>query len=778
MLRSVKRIIKQHKEKYKIPRKVQEYIHIDEIYNDGIFRKGNTYSKTYCFSDINYLSASKEDKIEIHEKYSALLNGLDSDGFTKLTIKNRKLTQEEYEELVKIRLQDDGLNMYRDELNGIYLERVDGSNCVMQDKFFTVTVCVQDIRQAREYFKRTTAMLDSHLVKLGSKCTELSSMDRLKILHDFYRPGEESYFHFDAEDMRVKGHDFKDYICPDSFKRHSDYVKVGDKYTRVMFLKDYSSRVSDEFIQELLSINRNTMLSIDIITIPTEEAVQYVQQKGLSVDTNITNWQRRQNNNNNFSAAIPQEYANQRREIREFENDLTNRNQRMMQVVLTLMITADTKEQLDSDTKAIQSRALSRMTQIDILRYQQMDGIVTVLPYGARKINTFRTLLTESLAGFVPFKTQEIMEKGGMFLGVNAVSNNPIICNRANLMNQSAIVTGVPGSGKSFFVKVLIYLTALMTKDDILVVDPEGEYAPIAKILGDDAAVVKVMAGGKDRLNAMEMSDDYAGKESIVVKSQFIMSLLEQMDTIKLTAAHKSVIDRCIKLVYKEAKRKGTTPTLNSLRLKLAEQKEKVAQELALAMELYTTGSLDIFGGESTVDFNKRMMVFDIHELGEQLKPTGLLVITDTILNRVAENRKKGKRTHIIIDEFHLVFSNEHSANFFDSAWRQFRKYGGYPVAISQNISKLLDDIRASTMVANSEFVVSFNQSAIDREKLKVLLNLSQEHLAYITNAQPGCGVLRYGAATVPFKNVFPQDTMLYKLMTTKLGEGEYGQAV
>ena len=776
MLKTVNRIVKQHKEKYKVPKSVQDYIYVDEIWNDGIFRKGDTYSKTYRFTDINYMSASETDKFTMHEKYSALLNGLDSDAFTKLTIKNRKLSKEEYEELVLIQLKDDGLDEYRNEFNDILLDKVNNSNCVIQDKYLTVVVYKRNIREAQEYFKRTTAMLNSHLTKLGSKCFELTAMERLKVLHDFYRQGEENSFHFDPEDMRVKGHGFKDYIAPDSFEKHSDYIVMDDKYVRVLYLKDYSSRVSDEFVQELLSINKNTMLSIDIVTIPTEEAVQYVQQKMLSVDTNITNWQMRQNNNNNFSADIPQNMKQERKETREFMSDITERNQRMMQVVLTVMISADSKEQLDSDTKSIQSRALSRMTQLSILRYQQMDGMNTVLPVGARKINTFRTLLTESLAGFMPFKSQEIMEKGGMFLGVNADSNNLIICNRANLMNQSSIVFGVPGSGKSFFVKIIVYLLMLMTNDDIIICDPESEYVPLAKILGDDSTIIKIMAGGKDKLNAMEISDD---KESVVIKSQFIMSLLEQMDQIKLTAAHKSIVDRCIRQVYKETKRSGVVPTLNMLREKLSQQKESIAHELALALELYTTGSLDIFGNESNVNMDKRMVVFDIHNLGEQLKPTGLLVITDTILNRVSANKKKGKRTHIIIDEFHVVFSNEHSANFFDSAWRQFRKYGGYPIAITQNIDKLFDSAHAKTMVSNSEFIAMFNQSTNDRERLESFLNLSQEQLSYITNAQPGCGLLRYGSSTVPFKNQYPEDTKLYKLMTTKLGEGEYsGQAI
>ena len=276
MLKTVERIIKQHKEKYCVPKSVHDYIHVDEIWNDGIFRKGSTYSKTYRFDDINYISASEPNKKQMRKKYEELLDSLDSEGFTKLTIKNRKLSNDEYNELVCIPLHGDELDVNREELNNIYLERIDDSNCIIQDRYLTVTVYMRNIREAKEYFKRTFALLNEYLSQLGSKCYELNAMERLKILHNFYRPDEENDFHFDYEDMRVKGHSFKDYISPDSFEKHSDYVVMGDKYVRVMYLKDYSTELKDKLIQDLLGVNKNTMLSVDIIAIPTDEAVRYV----------------------------------------------------------------------------------------------------------------------------------------------------------------------------------------------------------------------------------------------------------------------------------------------------------------------------------------------------------------------------------------------------------------------------------------------------------------------------------------------------------------------
>ena len=604
----------------------------------------------------------------------------------------------------------------------------------------------------------------------------MDATEKLRVLHDFYRQGEEADFHFDPRDMMKKGHDFKDYICPDSIEKSSDYLKLGDKLCRVLFLKDYASYIKDDMVTELTDFNRNIMLSIDIVPVPTDEAIREVENRLLGVETNITNWQRKQNSNNNFSAVVPYDMELQRKESKEFLNDLTTRDQRMMFAVITMVITADTKKQLDADTDAILSLCRQKMCQMAVLKFQQLDGLNTVLPIGTRKINAFRTLTTESLAVFMPFKVQEIQDKGGIFFGENAISHNLIMCNKENLLNQSAFLLGVPGSGKSFSAKELIAFLMLNTEDDILICDPEGEFAPLVQAMGADiGTVVSVAAGGKDKLNAMYMVEGYGENNPIVEKSQFIMSLIEQIDKNGVGPQHKSIIDRCTAAVYKDAAETGIVPTLCTLREKLLQQPEEKAKEIALSLELFTTGSLDIFGHASTVDLDKRVVVFNIHDLGEQLKPTGLLVITDTMLNRVTLNWKRGKRTHVFIDEFHVVFENEYSGNFFNSAWRQFRKRNAYPTAITQNVEYLLDSVQASTMLSNSEFIVMLNQAASDREKLAQLLSISREQMSYITNADAGCGLIKYGSALVPFINRFPKDTQLYKLMTTRPGEGVFG---
>lgn len=779
MIKTLKTILRQEKEQYKIPRKVQDIIPVQCIWKDGIFKSGGKFSKTFKFTDINYLVASREDKEAMFLTYSELLNSLDSGASTKLTIYNHRMNQSNFEQSILMPMRGDGLDEYREEYNRMLLDKATGGNGITQEKFITISVAKKDIREARAYFARIGADLASHFAALGSKCVEMTAVERLHVLHDFFRPGDESAFTFSFEDKMRKGHDFRDYICPDYMEKHSDYIRIGEKFARTIYLKDYASYIKDAMVTELTDLNRTMMFSIDINPVPMDEAMRATENIALGVETNIANWQRRQNSNNNFSATVPYDMEMQRRETKEMLNDLTSRDQRMMFAVMTMVHMADTKEQLDSDTDAILSVARKHMCQLAPLKYQQMDGLKTVLPIGVRKINAFRTLTTESLAVFIPFKVQEIMDKGGIYFGENAISHNLIMCNRENLMNQSTFILGVPGSGKSFSAKELIFFLLLNTDDDILICDPEGEYASMLESMKQIASIIRVSAGGHDRLNAMYMVDGYGENNPIVVKSQFIMSLVEQIDRKGVGPQQKSIIDRCTAAVYREAEQSGMVPTLNTLRQKLLEQPEPEAKKIALSLELYTTGSLDIFGHSSNVDLDKRVVVFDIHGLGTQLKPAGLLVITDTMLNRVTLNWKRGKRTHVFIDEFHVVFENEFSAEFFNSAWRQFRKRNAYPTAITQNVEYLLDSVQASTMLSNSEFIIMLNQAASDREKLAKLLNISHEQMSYITNADSGCGLIKYGGALVPFINRFPKDTKLYQLMTTRPGEGLFsaGQA-
>jgi hypothetical protein len=768
-------MMKQDRERFEVPRKVQDIIPVQTIYPDGIFLVGrNKYSKMFRFEDINYAVASRDDKEAMFLEYSELLNSLDSGATTKITINNRRLNRNDFERQILIDMKDDGLNEYRQEYNDMLLEKATGSNAIVQDKYITVSVVKDNIEDARTYFSRVGSDLTSHFNRLGSSLSELNAVDRLRVIHDFFRTGEETSFQLDLKDHMRKGHDFKDYICPDIFENERDYFRVGDRYGRVLLLRDYASYIKDSMVAELTDINRNMMLSIDIVPVPTDEAVREVENRLLGVETNITNWQRKQNMNNNFSAVIPYDMELQRKESKDFLNDLTTRDQRMMFAVVTIVHTADSKKQLDNDTETLLTTARKHLCQMAILRFQQLDGLKTALPFGTRKIDAFRTLTTESLAVFMPFRVQEVYDKNGIYYGQNVISKNMMIADRRKLLNGNSFILGVSGAGKSFAGKNEITNLMLASDADIIIIDPEREYAPLVRAMG--GSVVEISATSPNHINAMDMSKDYGEVDPIIEKSQFLQSLCEQIIAgHRFAKGQQSIIDRCTETVYRkfaDEGYKGTPPTLQDFRNELLNQPEPEAKSLALELELFTRGSLNTFAKQTNVNTDNRLVCYDILELGEQLRAIGMLVILDSILNRITANRMKGKETFIFIDEIYLLFMYEYSAQFLFKLWKRVRKYGAFCTGITQNVDDLLQSHTARTMLSNSEFIVMLNQAATDRIELAKLLNISDLQLSYITNVDAGHGLIKVGSSLVPFANRFPRETKLYKLMTTKPGEG------
>ena len=777
MIRTLTNVLKQDKEKFAVPKKVQDIIPVRSIWTDGIFLTGkNKFSKMYRFTYINYAVASRDDKTGMFLQYSELLNSLDPGCTAKITINNRRLNMLDFEDRILLRLMDDDLDIYRKEYNDMLTDKATGSNAMIQDKYITISVNRKSIEDARLYFARIGADLTAHFSRLGSKCIEMNASDRLRIIHDFMRTGEESSYHFDLKQHMRRGHDFRDYICPDSYENYSDYFKIGDRFGRVLLLRDYASYISDDMVADLTDLSRNLMLSIDIVPIPTDEAVKEVEQRLLGVETNITSWQRRQNMNNNFSAVIPYDMEQQRKETKEFLDDLTTRDQRMMFAVLTLVHTADSKKQLDNDTEEILTIVRKRLCQMAILRYQQLDGLKTTLPFGVRRIDAFRTLTTESLAVFMPFRVQEVYDSHGIYYGNNVISKNMIIADRRRLMNGNSFILGVPGGGKSFTAKNEIVSLMLSSDADIIIIDPESEYGPLVRALG--GSVINISANSPNHINAMDMSRDYGETDPIIEKSQFLQSLCEQIVAgHKFQKGQQSIIDRCTENVYryyKQGNYQGTPPTLQDFREELLRQPEPEAHSLALELELFTRGSLNTFAKQTNVDTSNRLICYDILELGEQLRAIGMLVILDSILNRITQNRQAGKRTYIFIDEIYLLFMHEYSAQFLYKLWKRVRKYGAFCTGITQNVADLLQSYTARTMLSNSEFIVMLNQATTDRIELAKLLNISNEQLSYITNVDAGHGLLKVGSNLVPFENKFPKDTKLYELMTSKFGEGYF----
>ena len=775
MIKTLSKAQKMEREKFRIPRSVQDAIPIRRIFADGIFQVGNQYSKTWSFTDINYAIAGKEDKTAMFLDYSELLNALDSGASAKITIYNRRINKAEFERSVLLPDKDDGLDEYRHEFNRMLTAQVTGtSNSIVRERYLTVSVVKHNADEARSYFARVGTDLVTHLAQLSSVATELMLNERLHIFRDFFKAGEQAAAEFNIHEHAKRGQHFKDWFCPDSMEFAADHFKLDARYGRVLYLQDYASYIKDSFVSELCDLDRDLMLSIDILPVPTDEAARQLQSTLLGVETNVANWQRRQNANNNFTATIPYDMELQRKETKEMLDDLTTRDQRMMFGILTMVHMAESKKQLDSDTETLYSIARKHLCQMATLKWQQVDGLNTVLPYGLRKIDAVRTLTTESTAVLIPFHTQEIMQPGGIYYGQNAVSKNMLVADRRKLLNGNSFRLGVSGSGKSFSAKEEIVDLALSTEDDILILDPESEFASLVEALNGE--VIRISATSDTHLNALDMDSAYGNdRNPLIEKSEFILSLFEQLvGAGNLSAKEKSILDRCTADVYRDYMRggyQGQVPTLKDLYRQLMLQPEEEARGLALSSELFINGSLNTFAQETNVNTKSRIIDYDIRELGEQLMPLGMLVTLDSIFNRVIQNWKKGKTTWIFADEFYLLFRYEYSADFFYRLYKRIRKYSGFVTGLTQNVEELLKSDTARLMLANSEFLILLNQATTDRDELAALLNISDNQLSYITNVGAGHGLIRCSGNLVPFENSFPRNTKLYRLMTTKPGE-------
>ncbi len=773
MIKTLAAANKAERADFSIPRSAQQSIPIRRMYPDDIWLVGAKYSRTWRFSDINYAVAGEDDQREMFSCYSAVLNSLPTEGYAKITIYNRHYNQQEFERTMLVEEAGDGLDKYRRELNGIINGSARGSNSLIQDKFVTVSAAKRGIEDARSFFNRVDADLTKSFNSLSSNLRPLNNSERLRILHDIFNPGKEQYYRFDMDETVQKGHDFRDYICPDSMEFMPDHFTVGDKYGRVLVLREYASYLKDDMITELTDFPRNLVLSIDILPVPTDEAVKDAQAHILAIDSDITRWQQKQNANNNFSARVPYELEQLRSEATEFMDDLTSRDQRMMFATVTLAHFADSLEALNADTETLLSIGRTKFCQFGVLRFQQEDGLNTVLPYGLRRIGATRTMTTECVAALMPFKVQEISDLGGAYCGINPLSKKPIFCDRKRLQNPHGFILGVSGSGKSVGMKAAISNVVLGSSDEIIIIDAEREYINLALAYG--GSVIELSPNSQHHINLMAMSDGYDDENPIAQKSELLMSILEQqMGVGSLGAAHKSIIDRCTANVYRQSSRreqKDREILLTDWRAEVLKQPEHEAQEIALASEIIIEGSLNIFAHPTNVDLNNRITVLDLYEMGDQLRPTGLTVALETIKNRVMQNRERGVWTWVFIDECYLFFRYPYSAQFLYKAWKRFRKYGAPMTAATQNVEECLHSETARLMLANSEYIVMYNQAATDRAELAKLLKISSAQMSYITNAEVGSGLMRVGNAIVPFVNQIPRDTELYKLMTTTMGE-------
>ena len=763
---------------YKPMRRVQDLIPVKDVYEDGIFQLTQTqFSQTWCCTDLNYEMASDDEREFYNEKYQELLNSFESSCHVKVMVVNSQMSQSQIESDILMPLKDDENDIYRKEFNELFLSETKRKSGIVQQRYITITIERKSLEQAQRAFQRIGVALKSKLTEIGSICEVLNGMERCKLLHDFYRENEQDNFHFDLAEIKAARTNFKDYLCPDSAYHAPDYLQLGNQYVRVEFIKGYPKQMFDAFLYELLELPRKMFVTVDMIPLAKDDGVAIASNKLDGVEADIARHGQRQIRNDIINVNVPQHLEAMERDARADLEALQGNGQRLFLQCIYIVHAATSKEQLDADTESLRTTAAENSAQLGTLKFQQMDALKSALPIGCHLVDVMRTMKTEALALFMPFRAQDVQDKGGIWYGRNAISDNIIMVDRVKLKNQGGFITGVPGAGKSVLLKEMIAQIILTTEDDVIICDPESEYGQLTQALGGE--VIRISGNSPHHINPLDMVDGYGDENSsdpLQDKVSFVSALFEE-----LTRGHtedvswakaQSILDRAVKGIYEAYQRGGKMPTLTILRDKLMDMEEPEASDLALYLERFTTGTQGVFAHETNVNTQNRIVDYDILGLGEQLKTLGLLVMTDAILNRVTVNCKRGKRTHIIIDEFHVMFQNEMSAKFFDSAWRRWRERNGSPTAATQNVDTLLGNKESRAMLSNSEFLVMLSQSDTDRKRLGELLELPENQLNYVRNVKAGHGLIKYDHYIIPFENEFPKDTELYKLITTKPAEG------
>ncbi len=765
------------KKKTRIPKSTQQSVPYTQSFEDGILKHGSKrFSKTFTFKDINYQVSKQEDQEEVFAKYCEFLNFFDNTVDLQITITNKNFNKEDFEEKLVVKNKVDHLEPYRNEYNAMLKKKiVGGKNEIKKEKFITVSIESNGIDEARSTFLRMEGESQNAFKRMGSSLYGLDLNQRLELLHDIYRMGQEGHFRYDPTEHKRKGLITKDLIAPDAFTFKRDHMIIGDKFARAIYIKDLPTYLNDKFLSEISDFSFNLMLTMNIKPVDSHKALRIVKKQITGMEANKIEYQKRSLKSGYLEAFIPHELRHSLDEAKELLDDLINKNQKMFLTNVIIVHFANDLDTLNKDSREITAIANKFLCQIGVLHYQQEDGLNSCLPYGLNLIQASRTLTTESAAIFMPFTNQELFQEGGMYYGLNAVSRNLIMFNRLTLKNPNGFILGTPGSGKSFAAKREMINVLLNTDDDVIIIDPEREYTRLVSNFHGE--VIHISAGSKNFINPLDMSMDYADDDDpLVLKSDFILSLCEVIvgGRYGLSPREKSIIDRCLKLTYHkylQTFNPDDAPTLVDFYEQLKLQNEDEAAQIATALELYVKGNLSVFSNKTNININNRFVCFDIKDLGKQLKTMGMLIVLDQIWNRITINRNKGKRTWIYLDEIYLLFANEYSANFLFELYKRARKWGGVPTGITQNIEDLLKSELARRMLSNSDFLMMLNQATSDRNELAELLSISDTQLSYVTNSDSGQGLLFVGNAIIPFKDEFPKNTKLYKMMTTKVDE-------
>ena len=763
----------------KIPKTAQQSIPYKEIYKDGICQVDNKhFNKCIAFGDINYQLANNEDKTAAFGFWCDFYNYFDPNISLQISCMSQYANVREMQKTIDIPAQGDDFDDIREEYAGVLKTQLSkGNNGLQRKKYITFGIEANNLKDAKPKLERIETDIINNLKAMGVAARSMTGFERLKLLYTTFNEETQEPFVFSYDLIAETGLSTKDFIAPTSFDfRDSKYFRMGKTIGAVSFLHILAPELSDKMLADFLDMDNSIIVNLHVQSIDQAKAIKQIKSKITDLDKMKIEDQKKAVRAGYDMDVLPSDLMTYGGEAKKLLEDLQSRNERMFLVTILIMNTATSKKKLDNilfQTAAIAQKYNCALKRLD---FRQEQGLMSSLPLGINEIDIQRGLTTSATAVFVPFTTEELFQADeALYCGINAISNNMIMADRKLLKNPNGLILGTPGSGKSFSAKREMANAFLITKDDIIICDPEGEYSPLVNML--HGQVIKISPASHQYVNPMDINLNYSEDESPVsFKADFILSLCELIVGSKagLEPVEKTIIDRCVRLTYMNYLQNPipeNMPIMEDLYNCILKQDEPEAKRIATALEIYVTGSLNVFNHRTNVDINNRMVCFDIKELGKQLKKIGMLVVQDQVWNRVTINRAEHKSTRYYIDEFHLLLKDEQTAAYSVEIWKRFRKWGGIPTGITQNVKDLLASREIENIFENSDYIYMLNQAGGDRQILAKQLNISPHQLSFVTNSNEGEGLLFYGRTIIPFKDKFPKDTKLYHIMTTKPNE-------
>lgn len=779
--KAVQKAIKKAKGSKKDSFTAQQAIAFERMFPNGICRvKENYYTKTLQFEDISYRLAGTEKKLDLFDDWRGFLNFFDSSVNVEMSFVNLETDTENFDRMVRMTVKRDGFDDIRSEYMDMLKDQfAKGNNGLTKKKYLTFGISANSMKEAVPRLSKIEADILSNFRRIGVRVKSLNGKERLKVFHDIFHMGEKDRFLFDWKDLARSGLTPKDFIAPTSFQFPGRTFQMGSLYGAMNYLLLSASEMSDEFLKELLDMESMGIVSFHIQSVDHTTAIKEIKHKLTELDRSKIEEQRKAVLIGYDIDILPSDLSVYGTDAKFFLNELQSENERMFIVTILIMVTGKSEMELNNHILQAQSIVQKYNCNLRRLDFRQEQGLMSCIPLGEDQIKINRRLTTNSTAIFIPFMTQELFQTGpqALYYGVNALTNNMIMADRKLLNNPNGLILGTPGSGKSFAAKREITNVVLVTDDDVIITDPECEYQALVKKM--NGQVINISSTSDQHINPMDINDNYSdGDIPVALKADFILSLCELIlaDTQreKLRPKEKTLIDRCVRKIYEryyENPIPERMPILEDLYLELQRQEEKEAQDLAVSLEIYVKGSLNLFNHRTDVDIENRLVCYDIHNIGNNLKKISMLIIQDQVWGRVTANRNKGKFTRYFVDEFHLLLREEQTAAYSVEIWKRFRKWGGIPTGITQNIQDLMASKEIENIFTNSDFIYMLNQRGEDKAILSRHLNISEDQQKYVTNVKAGEGLIFYGDVILPFIDHFPKNLELYRIMSTKLSE-------